>query len=129
VKKKDGENWVDAKKTNSVYMFVYFKNADTEANAAAITAPDPDAENNGLLFTATTVDNVLTDANAIVVGTTASKSTKVLTLAAGNTNATYGAFTIGGNIVAAPDAPWTEKHTVDVTVALSIAPVQATPTT
>lgn len=122
VKDSDGK---DTKKTNSVYMFVYFGQGQTKTDpdsAAAITAPA--AGDSSLVFTATED----TPANAIVVQTTASKSTKVLELADGSANAQYGAFVIGGNIVAAPDTPWTDKHTVDVTVALSIAPVQASST-
>jgi len=116
-------NGNDTKKTNSVYMFVYFGQATDKTDptaAAGLAAPGA----SDLVFTATND----TPANAIVVGTTASKSTKVLTLEAGDTTAQYGAFVIGGDIVAAPDTPWTEKHTVDVTVALSIAPVQASTT-
>jgi len=111
VKKDDG---TDAKKTNSVYMYVYFTSDSVTASTTSIT-PSP-------VFTAdTTHPNV----NAIVVSTTASKNTKVMELADGSTTAQYGAFIVAGDIVAAPDTPWTEKHTVDVTVALSIAPVQA----
>jgi hypothetical protein len=104
----------EAKKTNSVYMYVYFKN--TAAADTAVAAPE------------TPVFNATTDtaADSILVQTTASKSTKVLTLEAAAANsATYGAYLICGDIAKAPDSPWTDKHTVDVTIAFSIAPVQA----
>lgn len=118
VKDSDGK---DTKKTNSVYMFVYFGQAQTTTDPAAAAALSVPTADGAVKFTATEDAN----ANAILVQTTASKSTKVLELADGSANAQYGAFVIGGDIVAAPDTPWTEKHTVDVTVALSIAPVQA----
>jgi len=116
----------DAKNTNSVYMFVYFAAAADEATAKALTVPAADATSGAPNFAATSTNP---DINAIVVQTTASKSTKVLELeaAASDSAPTWGAFTVGGDIVAAPTTPWTDKHTVDVTVALSIAPVQATP--
>ena len=105
---------VGTKTTNSVYMFVYFATAADESGVAALAAPtNPVFSGDGT--------------NAIVVQTTASKSTKVLTLdAAPEDGAKYGGYVIGGDIVAAPATPWTAKHTVDVTIAFSIAPVQAT---
>jgi len=103
-----------SKTTNSVYMYVYFKNTDSAT--AAVAAPETP------VFTAT--DNAAID--SVLVQTTASKSTKVLTLNAATSSApTYGAYLICGDIAKAPTAPWTDKHTVDVTIAFSIAPVQA----
>lgn len=107
-----------SKTTNSVYMYVYFTN--TAAANTAVTAPTTPA------FSGESIDSVL-------VQTTASKSTKVLTLNAATTSGTtttptYGAYLICGDIAKAPTAPWTDKHTVDVTIAFSIAPVQASAT-
>jgi len=107
---------VGTKTTNSVYMFVYFANA-ADANAVKALTPPASPVFSGA------------GTNAIVVQGTASKSTKVLTLEAAPENgATFGGFGIGGDIVAAPTTPWTDKHTVDVTIAFSIAPVQGTGT-
>ena len=142
-KTNDDGTVVDAKTTKSAYMYVWFANAtytagENEGDPATVVGNYPmtgdDEDIPDPAFTATTGDDARA-IDAILIQSTASKSTPVLTLAApsviGEDNAvedadaTYGVFKITGDIVSKPATAYDAKDKVDVTIAWTITPLIA----
>jgi len=149
-KTNDDGTVVDAKTTKSAYMYVWFANATYTAGAeegdpATVvgnyatkdTSDTDDTQIPDPAFTAVAAtDNTpARNIDAILIQSTASKSTPVLTLAApsvigednavADADATYGVFKITGDIVSKPATAYDAKDKVDVTIAWTITPLMA----
>lgn len=65
----------------------------------------------------------------ILVGAKAVKKANMLTMAAGDTTATYAAYHLTGDAASAPTTAWTGNDKVDVSIAFTFTPTAATTAT